>query len=417
MPSGVLVRVQSWVLKSGSAAFSFSIPHLPCTFVHPIRTLAASDGYCSMTLPSFRLLPLESWPVQARFPLVIAGPCAAETEEQVMETALRLAKSGEIALLRAGIWKPRTRPGSFQGMGDVALPWLVNAGKAAGIPTTTEVANAQHVEAALKAGVDVLWIGARTTVNPFSVQEIADALKGVDIPVMVKNPINPDLELWIGAFERLAGAGITRMLAMHRGFSGVQSGGFRNAPLWEIPIALKAALPELPILCDPSHITGDRKLLAGVAQKALDLGMDGLMIETHPRPDEAWSDAAQQITPETLFTLLDGLNLRNTDCVDPTVANELTLLRSHIDEVDEQVIRLLAKRMDLVREIGSYKKENDITILQIERWKEIMRSRKAIGAALQLPEEFLTQYLELIHKSSIRLQGRLMNDNDGDIPW
>ena len=369
-----------------------------------------------MTIPSFRLSPLDTWPLNASFPLVIAGPCSAESEEQVMETALQLAKSTDVALLRAGIWKPRTRPGSFQGMGDVALPWLVNAGKAAGIPTTTEVANAQHVEAALKAGVDVLWVGARTTVNPFSVQEIADALQGVDIPVMVKNPINPDLELWIGAFERLAGAGITRMLAMHRGFSGVQSGGFRNAPLWEIPIALKAALPELTILCDPSHITGDRKLLAGVAQKALDLGMDGLMIETHPRPDEAWSDAAQQITPDALASLLAGLNLRNTDCVDPDVEDKLIALRSRIDEVDDQLVRLLAKRMDLVREIGAYKKDNDITILQIERWREIMRTRKALGQTLQLPEEFLTHYLELIHKSSIRLQSRLMND-DGDVPW
>ncbi len=369
-----------------------------------------------MTTPSFRVSPLDTWPINANFPLVIAGPCSAETEKQVMETAVALAKSTNVALLRAGIWKPRTRPGSFQGMGDVALPWLVNAGKATGIPTTTEVANAQHVEAALKAGIDVLWVGARTTVNPFSVQEIADALNGVDIPVMVKNPINPDLELWIGAFERLAGAGISRMLAMHRGFSGVQSGGFRNAPLWEIPIALKAAMPELPIVCDPSHITGDRKLLAGVAQKALDLGMDGLMIETHPRPNEAWSDAAQQITPENLATLLAGLSLRNTDCVDPDIENKLISLRSRIDEVDDQLIRLLGKRMDLVREIGSYKKDNDITILQIERWKEIIRSRKALGLSLQLPDEFLTHYLELIHKSSIRLQSRLMND-EGDVPW
>lgn len=369
-----------------------------------------------MTLPSFRILPLDAWPVKTGFPFLIAGPCSAETEEQVMETALGLSKTGKVALLRAGIWKPRTRPGSFQGMGDVALPWLVNAGKAAGIPTTTEVANAQHVEAALKAGVDVLWIGARTTVNPFSVQEIADALQGVDVPVMVKNPINPDLELWIGALERLSGAGITRMLAMHRGFSGTQLASYRNAPLWEIPIALKAAIPELPIVCDPSHITGNRQLLAGVAQKAMDLGMDGLMIETHPRPDEAWSDAAQQITPEALTALLDGLNLRNTDCVDPSVANELSVLRSHIDEVDEQLLRLLAKRMDLVREIASYKKNNDITILQIERWKEIMRTRKALGNTMGLSDDFLTQYIELIHKSSIRLQGRLMNGDD-DVPW
>jgi chorismate mutase len=349
--------------------------------------------------------------------MVIAGPCSAESEVQVHETAAALAAAGRTSLLRAGIWKPRTRPGSFQGFGEEALPWLVDAGRAHGLPTTTEVANAHHVEMCLKAGVDVLWIGARTTVNPFSVQEIADALKGVDIPVIVKNPINPDLELWIGAIERLSNSGIQRIMAMHRGFSGLNTGGFRNAPLWEIPIALRTALPDLPIICDPSHITGDRSKLAIVAQKALDLGMIGLMIETHPRPDDALSDAAQQITPQALTELLEGLNIRSSAVENPLVENALAVLRSRIDELDNQIVRLLAQRMHVVGDIGAYKKEKGITILQVERWKEIMESRGHLGASLQLDETLLRQYLELIHASSIRLQSRIMNEGSDDVLW
>lgn len=362
------------------------------------------------------LTSLDRWPLKTHSPLVVAGPCSAETEAQVMETATLLAQNPGVSLLRAGIWKPRTRPGSFQGVGEEALPWLVNAGKANNLPTATEVANSLHVEAALKAGVDVLWIGARTTVNPFSVQEIADALKGVDIPVIVKNPINPDLELWIGAIERLSMNGITRIMAMHRGFSGVQSNGYRNAPLWEIPIALRARIPNLPLLCDPSHITGDRNKLSGVAQKALDLGMDGFMIETHPSPDAAWSDAAQQITPQQLFDLLGKLNIRSNSSTDPLVETRLAELRSQIDEVDEQLLLLIAKRMGVVKEIGAYKKDAGITILQLERWKEIIDSRTELGQQLGLSSQLLNDYLELIHNASIRLQSRIMNDGD-EVMW
>lgn len=369
-----------------------------------------------MVIPSMTFSPLDTWPLKSYSPLIVAGPCAAETEAQVMETAALLAKTPGISLLRAGIWKPRTRPGSFQGIGEEALPWLVNAGKANNLPTTTEVANSQHVEAALKAGVDVLWLGARTTVNPFSVQEIADALQGVDIPVIVKNPINPDLELWIGAIERLSMTGITRIMAMHRGFSGVPTNGYRNAPLWEIPIALRSRLPHLPLLCDPSHITGNRSKLAAVAQKALDLGMDGLMIETHPTPDLAWSDAAQQITPERLFDMLDRLTVRSSGANDPIIELRLAELRSQIDEVDEQLMLLIAKRMDVVKAIGEYKKENGLTILQLERWKEIVETRTEIGSKLGLSNHLLSDYLELIHKASIRLQSRIMNDGD-EVMW
>lgn len=359
---------------------------------------------------------LDHWPLKTHSPIIVAGPCSAETEAQVMETAAMLAKSPGVSLLRAGIWKPRTRPGSFEGIGEEALPWLVNAGKQHNLPTTTEVANSQHVEAALKAGIDVLWIGARTTVNPFSVQEIADALKGVDIPVIVKNPINPDLELWIGAIERLSMSGITRLMAMHRGFSGVQTNGYRNAPLWEIPIALRSKLPQLPLLCDPSHITGDRSKLASVAQKALDLGMDGLMIETHPQPDQAWSDAAQQITPDRLFEMLNRLTVRSAGANDPAVELRLAELRSQIDEVDEQLMLFISKRMGIVKAIGEYKKDNGLTILQLERWKEIVATRTEIGRELGLSEQLLNEYLELIHNASIRLQSRIMNDGD-EVMW
>lgn len=362
------------------------------------------------------IAPLAHWPMIQRKLLVIAGPCSAETEEQVHETATALAKTNRVSLLRAGIWKPRTRPGHFQGMGEVALPWLVDAGKANGLPTTTEVANASHVEQALNAGVDILWIGARTTVNPFSVQEIADALRGVDVPVIIKNPINPDLQLWIGAIERIAMTGNPRIMAMHRGFSGVATGTYRNAPQWEIPIALKAHFPTLPVICDPSHITGDRNHLRAVAQKALDLGMHGLMIETHPRPDEAWSDAAQQITPENLSALLDQLEIRTTQCPDPTVSNELAKLRSQIDVIDDEILRYLSKRMSIIEEIGAYKKENGLTILQLDRWKEIMRTRTELAQTLQLSEGFIVRYLELIHEASIKRQSQIMNEN-GHVLW
>lgn len=359
----------------------------------------------------------ESWPIEATKPFIISGPCSAETPDQLMDTALRLARTGKVSLLRAGIWKPRTRPGSFQGIGEPALQWLIEAGQAAKLPVTTEVANAQHAEAALKAGVDVLWIGARTTVNPFSVQEIADVLQGVDIPVIVKNPINPDLDLWIGALERFHLSGITKLMAMHRGFAGVNSGVYRNAPLWEIPIALKAQYPQLPIICDPSHIAGKRDLLAGIAQKALDLDMYGLMIETHPDPDKAWSDAAQQVTPERFHEILSSLHLRTTGSTHHGI-DAMLELRKRIDEIDKHLLHALAERMTIVRRIGEHKKEKDITILQLERWREILETRVELANDLGLSEEFVIKMLELIHKASIKAQSNIMNKEDEDeVMW
>lgn len=362
--------------------------------------------------------PLADWPIRQQKPLIIAGPCSAETPEQVHTTAQALAKTGKVSLFRAGIWKPRTRPGSFQGIGEPALKWLVEAGHANGLPVTTEIANAAHAEAALNAGVDVLWIGARTTVNPFSVQEIADALKGVDIPVIVKNPINPDFQLWLGAIERFALSGINRLAAMHRGFSHYGSDTYRNAPMWEIPISLMSMLPELPVFCDPSHIGGQRDLLLPIAQKAMDLGMHGLMIETHPTPDLAWSDAAQQVTPEAFDSLVDALEIRNTSTSDPGISQSLSNLRSRIDAIDEQILKFIAQRMDVIEEIGTYKRTNDLTILQLERWKEILKSRMQWAEAMNLDKEFVQNFLEILHAASIRAQSTVMNKGKEDeIIW
>ncbi len=364
------------------------------------------------------ITPLDQWPIRTDHPFIIAGPCSAETPDQVMQTALKLAASGKISLLRAGIWKPRTRPGSFQGVGAPALSWLKEASLETGIPCATEVATKEHVEEALKAEIDVLWIGARTSVNPFSVQEIADALKGVDTPVIVKNPINPDLQLWIGAIERFAMNGLNKLMALHRGFSITGNRTYRNAPMWEIPIALKAKIPDLEVLCDPSHITGDRKLISSVAQKAIDLGMYGLMIETHPTPDEAWSDAAQQMTPDALVAMLGELRWRDPGVADPGHQQRLAELRAEIDAIDEQLLQYLSERMQKVRSIGAYKKSNDLTILQLERWKEILETRSALGEQLQLDESFVTRYLELLHKASIREQSKIMNEgNEDSVLW
>lgn len=326
-----------------------------------------------------------------------------------MATAIRLAATGKIHALRAGIWKPRTRPGQYEGAGEVGLKWLVAAGKETGLPVMTEVANVAHVEACLKAGVDVLWVGARTTVNPFSVQELADALRGVDIPVLVKNPVNPDLELWIGGLERLNDAGITKLAAIHRGFSSSEKGPFRNAPMWNIPIELKTRFPNLDILCDPSHISGNRELIPFVAQKALDLDMAGLMIESHITPDKAWSDARQQVTPEALKELIDLLVVRKVLSDNTVFKNTLSLLREEIDQLDEEILLKLSARMKLCEKIGQYKKENNVTILQIRRWEEIIRTRLALGKAMGLETEFIHDLLRLIHQESIHVQTQVMN--------
>jgi len=356
-----------------------------------------------------QIQPLAAW-MNASRPLLISGPCSAESEAQMVNTARQLAALNKIHVLRAGIWKPRTRPDQYEGAGDTGLQWLISAKKETGLPVTTEVANTAHVEACLKAGVDILWVGARTTVNPFSVQEIANALKGVDIPVMVKNPVNPDLELWIGALERLNRAGVRKMVAIHRGFSSFEKNGpFRNAPMWDIPIELKVRHPEIEIICDPSHICGQRDLIPFIAQKALDLDMSGLMIESHINPAAALSDAAQQLTPSALGKLLDELIVRSPSSADKKFKDKLTLLREQIDKLDDDLMHTLAARMKISEQIGEYKRENNVTILQVTRWEEIIHTRLAQGSAMGLSEEFLTNWLKLIHQESILVQQKVMN--------
>ncbi len=345
----------------------------------------------------------------AKRPVVISGPCSAETESQMVTTAKQIAATGKVHALRAGIWKPRTRPGQYEGAGEEGLKWLIQAKKETGLPVTTEVANAAHVEACLKAGVDILWVGARTTVNPFSVQEIADSLKGVDIPVMVKNPVNPDIELWIGALERLNKAGITKMAAIHRGFSSFEKGPFRNAPMWDLAIELKTRIPELDMICDPSHIAGNRELLPFIAQKALDLDMAGVMIESHINPDGAWSDAKQQITPAVLGKLIEGLVVRTTSTDNKSFKDTLSVLREQIDHLDDEIMQKFASRMKISEKIGQYKKENNVTILQVNRWEEIIATRVALGLAMGLSEEFMVDMLKLIHEESIQVQTKVMN--------
>lgn len=342
-------------------------------------------------------------------PIIISGPCSAETEEQVMETALRLKKTGKIDILRAGIWKPRTRPNSFEGIGEIGLKWLIQAGKETNLPVITEVANSKHVELALKAGFDRLWIGARTTVNPFAVQEIADALKGSGVEILVKNPINPDLNLWIGAIERLQNIGLTEVHAIHRGFSSVMSRKYRNDPMWEIPLELKRIMPEIKMICDPSHITGKREMLFDVSQKAMDLIYDGLMIESHIDPDNAWSDAAQQLTPESLKDLLENLVLREENADNKKVIHDLQDLRAKINDIDDQLLQLISTRMEVAEQIGEYKKANGITILQPNRWEEIKKLQIEIAEKTGLSEKFIMKYLEAIHQESIRHQTAVMN--------
>lgn len=330
---------------------------------------------------------------------IIAGPCSAETEEQVMCTARQLADKG-CHIFRAGVWKPRTKPGGFEGNGEEALPWLKRVKAETGMLVATEVATPEHVELALKYGIDVLWIGARTSANPFAMQAIADSLKGVDIPVLVKNPVNPDLELWIGAIERLNQAGIKRLAAIHRGFSSYDKKIYRNLPMWQIPIELRRRIPELPIFCDPSHIGGRRELVAPLCQQAMDLGFNGLIVESHCDPDKAWSDAKQQVTPDVLDYILGLLVIR-----DETVTTEgITVLRKQIDELDNQLMELLAKRMRVCREIGQYKKEHNMTVLQASRYNEILDKRGAQGSLCGMDSEFIKKVFEAVHEESVRQQ-------------
>jgi chorismate mutase len=337
-------------------------------------------------------------------PIVIAGPCSAETEEQVMTTATQLAEKG-CHMFRAGVWKPRTKPGGFEGNGEIALPWLKRVREETGMLVATEVATPQHVELALKYGIDILWIGARTTANPFAVQALADSMKGIETPVFVKNPVNPDLELWIGALERVNGAGVKRLAAIHRGFSSYDKKIYRNLPMWQIPIELHRRIPELPIICDPSHIGGRRDLIAPLCQQAMDLGMDGLIVESHCTPEKAWSDANQQVTPDILDYILSILVIR--DQVQTT--ENITALRKQIDEVDNQLIDLLAKRMRISREIGQYKKEHGMTIVQASRYSEILEKRGAQGSLLGINSDCIKSIFEHIHQESVNQQIEIIN--------
>jgi len=343
-------------------------------------------------------------------PLIIAGPCSAETEEQVTETAVRLAKTGKVDMMRAGIWKPRTRPGSFEGIGTKGLPWLQQAKKLTGIPVAVEVATAKQVQDALHFDVDVLWIGARTTVNPFSVQEVADALRGVDVPVLIKNPINPDLELWIGAVERVAKAGIKQIGLIHRGFSSYGNTQYRNAPMWHLAIEMKRRNPELMMINDPSHICGRRDILLDVAQKAIDLDYDGLIIESHIDPDKAWSDAKQQITPERLAEMLDSIRWRKEDVPSEEYHAAMEKMRQQINHLDDELMQILSERMKVAEKIGLYKKQNNITILQTNRWNEILERATAKGDKLGLSKEFITKYFDAVHMESISHQNKVMNE-------
>ncbi|MFN5649177.1 MAG: chorismate mutase [Sphingobacteriales bacterium] len=349
---------------------------------------------------------LETW---NKRPLIISGPCSAETEVQVLETADRLKATGKVDMLRAGIWKPRTRPGSFEGIGTKGLPWLQQAKRNTGLPITVEVATGKQVEDALHFDVDVLWIGARTTVNPFSVQEVADALRGVNVPVLIKNPINPDLELWTGAVERVAKAGVNNIGLIHRGFSSYGNTEYRNAPMWHMVIEMKRRNPDMILINDPSHICGRRDILADVAQKAIDLDFDGLMIESHIDPDNAWSDAKQQITPERLSEMLSNIIWRKEDVSSENFHVALDKLREQINQLDDELMLLLGQRMKVADQIGKYKKDNNVTILQTNRWNQILERAYGKSDKLGLSREFITKYLDAVHMESINRQNQIMN--------
>ena len=346
----------------------------------------------------------------AKKPLIISGPCSAETETQMIETATRLAATGKVDMLRAGIWKPRTRPGMFEGVGTIGLPWLAEAKKITGLPTTVEVATAKQVEDALRYEVDVLWIGARTTVNPFSVQEVADALQGVNIPVLVKNPINPDIDLWMGGIERIQKAGIAQVGMIHRGFSSYGNTEYRNAPMWHLAIEMKRRNPNMLLICDPSHICGRRDILLPISQQAINLDYDGLMIESHITPDEAWSDASQQITPEQLATLMQAIEWRKENVQSEEYQTALEKLRQQINQLDDELLQIISQRMKIAEKIGAYKKANNITILQTNRWNEILERAYQKGNTLKLSKEFMTKYFDAVHMESIQHQNKIMED-------
>ena len=356
------------------------------------------------------ILPVKSWLPSIDNPLLIAGPCSLETEEQTLATARELAKDKRVFVFRGGVWKPRTRPGSFEGIGSIGLEWLKRVKEETGLPVATEVANAQHTEECLKAGVDVVWIGARSTGSPFAVQEIADVLKGTDTVVAVKNPMNPDLSLWMGALERLNRVGIRKLVGIHRGFSHFQETKYRNYPGWKTYIELRRSMPNLPIICDPSHIAGRREYLYEISQKAFDMGFDGLIIESHIDPSCALSDKEQQLTPADLFKLLDKLVIRAEHSTNTEYETQLDLLRSRIDSLDTELIELLAARNEIVKQIAMYKKNNNVMALQIDRWTKMMNSRVATASKMELDPVFIKILFQLIHEDSVRMQTELIDN-------
>jgi chorismate mutase len=355
------------------------------------------------------LSPIANHLENPRWPVLIAGPCSAESEEQLLDTARGLKASKRVSYFRAGVWKPRTRPGSFEGVGEVALKWLQTVKQETGLRTAVEIATTEHVELALKYGVDVLWVGARTSVNPFSVQEIANSIKGCNVVVLVKNPVNPDLQLWVGALERINRAGITRLAAIHRGFSAYEKSVYRNEPVWSMPIELKTLCPSLPIICDPSHIAGKRDLVPLVAQKALDLNMDGLMVEVHNNPCIAKSDAEQQLLPDAYAQMIYALQLREITPARPEQRSELDAYRQQIDIIDEAIFQSIAQRMSISQKIGQYKKDHNLMVLQLDRWEEILEKRCNLATAIGLNYEFTKRLLELVHEESINLQTKIMD--------
>lgn len=355
------------------------------------------------------ILNFRDWGFSTEKPFIISGPCSVETPQQLDATVSQLAENG-INLIRGGVWKPRTRPNSFEGVGEIALPWIRDVKEKYGVKFAIEVASPYHVEKALEFGIDLLWIGARSTVNPFTVQEIANALVGTNIPVFVKNPVNPDLALWIGALERIHQAGIKRLGAIHRGFSNFTDPTYRNSPMWQLPLELKTRYPALPLLNDPSHICGKRDLISMIAQMALDLDMDGLIIESHIKPDEAWSDAAQQLTPSALNHLLKELHVPHPSTENPIFKSKLELIRAQIDEVDRALLSALSQRMKLVAQAGLYKKENDVALFQIDRWKKVFQSRPEWAVQMDMNPDFIKELFRIIHVESIKVQSKLMED-------
>jgi len=343
-------------------------------------------------------------------PICIAGPCSAESEHQIMETAKQLKNITELTIFRAGIWKPRTRPNTFEGVGEKGLPWLKKVKNELGMFVTTEVANGHHVEKALKNDIDILWIGARSTANPFVVQEIADALKGVNIPVMIKNPINPDTALWLGAIERIHSVGIDKIAGIHRGFSSFDVKKFRNPPQWQIPIELRNYIPNIPMICDPSHIVGNKKWIEEISQKAMDLNFDGLMIESHFDPKSALSDAQQQLTPKDLKKLLDKIRIRRLVGEDDKLNNTLSAMRSLIDDLDANLLDTMEKRMKVVETIGMFKKQNNLIVLQQKRWDELMKRNLSISKKKGLSKAFVNSFFKSIHQESINKQSKIIND-------